>query len=83
MIVSELIELLKQCPQDLHVVMYYDGEPRLDCDSAFYFEKLAMWDNDKYELVSRDSLVLCEKSDVYNYKNAKWFFVKGKMEMPE
>jgi hypothetical protein len=79
--VSELIEQLKKCPQYLTVSIYYDGDARLSCDSAFYEKDFEFWNERKAEFVTVKSLVLCKKSDVYNKENAKWFFIKNILEM--
>lgn len=70
--VHELIASLQECPQDLEVTIYYDGDARLVCDGAFYLSDIEIGNPDERV----DSLVLCETADVYNYKNAKWFFKK-------
>lgn len=70
--VSELIEKLKECPQDLEVYMYHDGDARLECDGAMLFKDVDNWDD--YSI--KDILVLCETRDVYNCKNKHWFFNK-------
>lgn len=81
--VAELIEQLKKCPQDLTVSIYYDGDARLSCDSAFYEKDFEFWNESKNKFVTVGSLVLCQKSDVYNKKNAKWFFNKNIMVVTE
>lgn len=58
--VSELIEKLKLCPQDLDVFAYYDGDARTWIDFGFICERK------RWNLDSRKVLVLAEKSDVYN-----------------
>jgi hypothetical protein len=78
MTVKQLIEQLQNCPQDLTVMMYYDGAPRLMCDSAFLSEKEVTYDESCNDTVF-DVLVLCEDKDVYNRENyGKWFFKGGK-----
>ena len=81
--VAELIEQLKKCPQDLTVSIYHDGDARLSCDSASYEKDFEFWNEckNKFVIVTVGSLVLCQKSDVYNKENAKWFFIKNILEM--
>lgn len=79
--VSELIEQLKKCPQDLTVSIYYDGDARLSCDSAFYEKDFEFWNEGKGRHDTVKTLVLCQKSDVYNKQNAKWFFIKNILVM--
>lgn len=71
--VSELIENLKKCPQDLDVMMYYDGSPRLDPTFAFLGK-----DYDGKKIV-----VLAELDDVYNYRNEEVFFKVESIEDDE
>lgn len=72
--VKDLIKALQQCPQELDVTLYYDGDSRLNCDGAFLIENCERYDLNKDEYITNDVLVLCETNDVYNYQNAKWFF---------
>lgn len=74
--VSELIEKLKTCPQNLEVMIYYDGDSRLICDGAFLEKDKTLYNNDEDALDKIcDVLVLCESDDVYNEEDyAGWFF---------
>jgi hypothetical protein len=77
MTVKQLIEKLKDCPQDLVVMMYYDGAARTMCDGAFEQKNLEVFLNgdDDYTKAITDVLVLCETEDVYDMpKDSVWYF---------
>jgi len=75
--VFELIEQLKKCDQDLDVLLYYDGEPRLICDGGFICVADIRYCENEYIIIdeSKKSFVLCQTDDVYNnYKYSAWIF---------
>ena len=67
--VKELIAKLKDCPQDLPVYLYYDGDARLIPDMGFQ-ASVRFWDED---IIEGESVVLGMERDIYNIDDtARW-----------
>lgn len=75
--VSELIEKLKLCPQDLDVFAYYDGDARTWVDFGFISERK------RWNLDNRKILVLAEKEEVYNLADDSQILFYKKAENDE
>jgi hypothetical protein len=79
--VSDLIEALKKCPQDLEVMLYYDGDARLICDAGFILKNKVVYSNTDEPDEIIDALVLCQKEDVYGFPekdSEAWVFGASK-----
>lgn len=79
MTVNQLIDLLKQCPQDAPIALYYDGAPRLNPDGAYWGEIVMYIDGEEVDTIG---VALGQTSDIYSPKNPKWFFKNGKVVKP-
>ena len=78
--VSRLIKLLKSCPQNAEIMLYYDGAARL-IPNAAYWGKLDCWNGE--EEISGECVILGQANDIYSPENPKWLFKDDSPAIPQ